>query len=70
MSLTESSLELSGSRARKSPAAQDARLLALMQRGRFGAALALSRGMTRESPEHGLGWKIFGVLLWSPHDVG
>jgi predicted O-linked N-acetylglucosamine transferase (SPINDLY family) len=42
---------------------QDA-LLALIPQRRFGEALLQARSMTERFPEHGLGWKILGALLW------
>jgi predicted O-linked N-acetylglucosamine transferase (SPINDLY family)/Flp pilus assembly protein TadD len=44
---------------------RDGALLGLMAQRRFTEALALARAMTEQFPEHGLGWKIFGALLWS-----
>ena len=40
-------------------------LLKLMAQRRFKDASALARSMTERFPEHGLGWKVFGALLWS-----
>ncbi|MDB6084518.1 MAG: tetratricopeptide 2 repeat protein, partial [Gammaproteobacteria bacterium] len=44
---------------------EDGELLALVGQRRFAEALAHARRMTQRFPEHGLGWKIFGALLWA-----
>jgi predicted O-linked N-acetylglucosamine transferase (SPINDLY family) len=43
----------------------DASLLALMAQHRFAEALIEARAMTQRHPGHGLGWKVYGALLWS-----
>ncbi|HLZ99618.1 MAG TPA: tetratricopeptide repeat protein [Steroidobacteraceae bacterium] len=43
---------------------QDAALLALVELRRFDEARVLAAAMTEEFPEHGLGWKILGAMLW------
>jgi len=43
---------------------QDAPLLALVEQRRFDEARALAAAMTDEFPEHGLGWKVLGAMLW------
>jgi len=42
--------------------AEEGALLALVQRGDFAAAIARARAATERFPEHGLAWKILGVL--------
>jgi predicted O-linked N-acetylglucosamine transferase (SPINDLY family) len=44
---------------------QDDALLALVGQRRFAEGLLLARSMTERFPEHGLGWKILGALLWA-----
>jgi protein O-GlcNAc transferase len=43
---------------------QDAAMLALVEQRRFDEARALAAAMTDEFPEHGLGWKVLGAMLW------
>ena len=49
---------------RAAPPTDDAALLALIAEHRFAEALQQTRLMTERFPEHGLGWKIRGALLW------
>jgi predicted O-linked N-acetylglucosamine transferase (SPINDLY family) len=44
---------------------QDDALLALVGQRRLADGLLLARSMTERFPEHGLGWKILGALLWA-----
>jgi predicted O-linked N-acetylglucosamine transferase (SPINDLY family) len=44
---------------------QDAALLALIEQRRFDEARVQAAAMTARFPEHGLGWKILGAMLWS-----
>jgi len=43
---------------------QDAALLALVEQRRFDEARAAAAAMTGQFPDHGLGWKILGAMLW------
>lgn len=47
---------------------EDAQLLVLMRTGRVAEAFVLARAMTQRFPQHGLGWKIYGALLWTHGD--
>jgi protein O-GlcNAc transferase len=49
---------------------QDDLLVALVRNRRFADALALARSMTQRFPDHGLGWKILGVLLGADGNTG
>ncbi len=40
-------------------------LLALVKDLQIDAALAAARSMTERHPEHGVGWKVLGAMLWA-----
>jgi predicted O-linked N-acetylglucosamine transferase (SPINDLY family) len=44
---------------------QNEELLGMMAQRRFAEALVQARNMTKRFPENGLGWKVFGALLWT-----
>jgi len=44
---------------------QEAAAMALIEQGLCREALPLAREMTERFPDHGLGWKILGAMLWS-----
>jgi predicted O-linked N-acetylglucosamine transferase (SPINDLY family) len=43
----------------------DAKLLTLVEQRRFDEARAEAAAMTERFPDHGLGWKILGAMLWA-----
>jgi predicted O-linked N-acetylglucosamine transferase (SPINDLY family) len=43
----------------------DAKLLALVEQRRFDEARVEAAVMTERFPDHGLGWKILGAMLWA-----
>jgi predicted O-linked N-acetylglucosamine transferase (SPINDLY family) len=43
---------------------EDAALLALVEQRRFDEARTQAAAITAQFPEHGLGWKILGAMLW------
>jgi predicted O-linked N-acetylglucosamine transferase (SPINDLY family) len=44
---------------------EDKTLLALVEQRRFADALTQARRTTTAFPQHGLGWKILGAMLWA-----
>jgi predicted O-linked N-acetylglucosamine transferase (SPINDLY family) len=44
---------------------QETKVLTLVNQGLSREALPLARDMTKKYPDHGMGWKILGALLWA-----
>jgi predicted O-linked N-acetylglucosamine transferase (SPINDLY family) len=44
---------------------QETKILGLVNQGLSREALPLARAMTEKYPDHGMGWKILGALLWA-----
>jgi predicted O-linked N-acetylglucosamine transferase (SPINDLY family) len=44
---------------------QESAMLATLKQGDTAAALAQARALTETYPERGVGWKVFGALLWA-----
>jgi predicted O-linked N-acetylglucosamine transferase (SPINDLY family) len=43
---------------------EDSALQSMVKQGRFAEAVVLARNMTERSPDHAIGWKTLGALLW------